>query len=727
MKNFREKANHIWSIADLLRGEYKRADYGKVILPFTVLRRLDIILEPTKEAVLNDYEKNRHQSPEVLELILNRTAKANFHNRSRFDFRELVKDANNIGANFLNYINGFSKGVNEIFIKYFLFDNQIAKLEEYNLLYLVAKKFYEESAIFKNISSMEMGYIFEELIRKFAEESNETAGEHFTPREVIKLMVNLLFTEDKKDLNREGIVKTLYDPACGTGGMLSVAEEYLQSLNPDARLEVFGQELNPESYAICKSDMIIKGQNPANMVFGNSFSVDGLPAEKFDYLLSNPPFGVEWKKVETAIRDEYERQGNSGRFGAGLPPISDGSLLFLQHMISKMKDAESGGSRLAVVFNGSPLFSGGAGSGTSDIRRWIIENDWLEAIIALPDQLFYNTGISTYIWVLNNKKEAPKDERIHKDRRGRVQLVNATGAEAADKGNPFYLKMLRSLGDKRKLIGDKDEGNQPDQIGFVTKLYFKFEENEHCKVFDNHAFGYWRITVERPLRLNFITSPERLKKVSDLHDKIFNEYKKKLDEITETDERKRQLLADAARRDYEKKRPFTPEEIETVLDALSIHLDNRKLYKDRAEFLPDFERALMKADYKPKPPQKKMILNSLAERDQTAEICRDRSGDPEPDPELRDYENVPLRSVPEKDEHGADVLDREAIDRYFEREVTPHVPDAWIDYGKTKVGYEINFTKYFYQYKPLRNLAEIRADILKLEEETDGMIKAAIA
>lgn len=725
MKNFREKANHIWSIADLLRGEYKRADYGKVILPFTVLRRLDIILEPTKEAVLKDYEKNRHQSPEVLELILNRTAKANFHNHSRFDFRELVKDANNIGANLLNYINGFSKGANEIFSKYFKFQDQIENLETHNLLYLVIKKFEEESRLFKNISSMEMGYIFEELIRKFAEESNETAGEHFTPREVIKLMVNLLFTEDKKDLNREGIVKTLYDPACGTGGMLSVAEEYLQSLNPNARLEVFGQELNFESYAICKSDMIIKGQNPANMVNGNSFSADGFPAEKFDYLLSNPPFGVEWKKVETAIRDEYERQGNSGRFGAGLPPISDGSLLFLQHMISKMKDAESGGSRLAIVFNGSPLFSGGAGSGTSDIRRWIIENDWLEAIIALPDQLFYNTGISTYIWVVNNKKDAPKDERIHKDRRGVVQLVNATGAEAADKGNPFYVKMLRSLGDKRKEIGDIDEG-KPDQIGYITKLYFEFAENEYCKIFDNHAFGYWRTTVERPLRLNFQTSAERIRKVEDLHDKVFREYEKKFADITETDEKKRKTLEEAARKDYEKKRPFTPAEIETIKDALA-HLDANRLYKDRAVFLPDFNRALKKEDYAPKPPQKKMILNALAERDQTAEICLDKNGNPEPDPELRDYENVPLRYVPEKDEHGADVLDREAIDRYFEREVTPHVPDAWIDYGKTKVGYEISFTKYFYQYKPLRNLAEIRADILKLEEETDGMIKAAIA
>ena len=725
MKNFREKANHIWSIADLLRGEYKRADYGKVILPFTVLRRLDILLEATKEDVLNEHEKHRDKSPEILEVILNRASKVNFHNHSRFDFRELVKDPNNIGANFLNYINGFSKGVNEIFTKYFKFEEQITNLETYNLLYLVAKKFDEESQLFKNISSMEMGYIFEELIRKFAEESNETAGEHFTPREVIKLMVNLLFTEDQKDLNREGIVKTLYDPACGTGGMLSVAEEYLNALNPDARLEVFGQELNPESYAICKSDMIIKGQNPANMVFGNSFSADGLPQEKFDYLLSNPPFGVEWKKVETAIRDEYERQGNSGRFGAGLPPISDGSLLFLQHMISKMKDAQDGGSRLAIVFNGSPLFSGGAGSGTSDIRRWIIENDWLEAIIALPDQLFYNTGISTYIWVLNNKKDAPKDERIHKDRRGKVQLVNATGAEAADKGNPFYLKMLRSLGDKRKLIGDKDEENQPDQIGYITKLYFEFEENEYCKIFDNHAFGYWRITVERPLRLNFQTSAERIAKVEDLHDKIFREYEKKIETITETDEKKRKLLEDAARRDYEKKRLFTPEEIETIKDALA-HLDAERLYQDRAVFLPDFNKALLKEGYKPKPPQKKMILNALSERDQTAEICRDKNGDPEPDTELRDAENVPLRYVPEKDAHGADILDREAIDEYFAREVTPHVPDAWIDYAKTKVGYEVNFTKYFYQYKPLRNLVEIRADILALEAETDGMIKAVI-
>jgi type I restriction enzyme M protein len=725
MKNFREKANHIWSIADLLRGEYKRADYGKVILPFTVLRRLDIILEPTKADVLKDYEKHRDKSPEVLEAILNRTAKANFHNHSRFDFRELVKDPNNIGANLLNYINGFSKGANEIFSKYFLFENQIAKLDEYNLLYMVIKKFYDESHIFKNISSMEMGYIFEELIRKFAEESNETAGEHFTPREVIKLMVNLLFTEDQKDLNREGIVKTLYDPACGTGGMLSVAEEYLNSLNPDARLEVFGQELNPESYAICKSDMLIKGQNPANMVFGNSFSADGLPDKTFDYLLSNPPFGVEWKKVETAIRDEYERQGNSGRFGAGLPPISDGSLLFLQHMISKMKDPHEGGSRLAIVFNGSPLFSGGAGSGTSDIRRWVIENDWLEAIIALPDQLFYNTGISTYIWVLNNKKEAPKDERIDKDRRGRVQLVNATGAEAADKGNPFYLKMLRSLGDKRKLIGDKDEENQPDQIGYITKLYFEFEENDYCKIFDNHAFGYWRITVERPLRLNFQTSPERLAKVRELYDKVFREHLKKVNEITETDETKRKILSEAAMNEFFKKRPF--EDIEDVLEALTLYIDPEKLYKDRAEFLPVLERAFKDGGFRPTPAQKKMILNALSERDQTAEICRDKYKKPEPDPELRDAENIPLNFIPEKTEHGTDVLDREAIDDYFAREVLPHVADAWIDYAKTKVGYEVNFTKYFYQYKPLRSLAEIRADILALEKQTDGMIKEAIA
>lgn len=439
---------------------------------------------------------------------------------------------------------------------------------------------------FKNVNSLEMGYIFEELIRKFAELSNETAGEHFTPREVIRLMVNLLFAGDKDVLRKEGIVKTLYDPACGTGGMLSVAEEYLNALNSGARLELFGQEMNPESYAICKSDMLIKGQNPANIKFGNTLSQDGLSGETFDYMLCNPPFGVDWKKAEKQVKAEYEKQGYAGRFGAGLPSISDGSLLFLQHMISKMKRGTTG-SRVGIVFNGSPLFSGGADSGPSNIRRWIIENDMLEAIIALPDQLFYNTGIGTYIWIVTDRKS--------KQRKGKVQLINATGNEADEKNNPFYLKMMRSLGNKRKEIGDGHDGKS-DQIAFITRLYEDFGESPYCKIFDNEDFGYTRITVERPKR-------------------------------------------------DEKSKPITK---------------NEKLV---------------------------------------------------PDADLRDYENIPLK---------------QDVEEYFKREVLPHLPDAWIDHSKTKIGYEINFTKYFYQYKPLRSLAEIRADILALETETEGLIKNII-
>lgn len=580
MKNFKEKANFLWSIADLLRGHYKQADYGKVILPLTVLRRLDFVLEPAKKDVLKAYQQHKAKKPEVLEPILNNVAKVKFHNRSKFDFYELAKDHNNISANLRNYINGFSIGAKEI-IDYFSFDDQIKKLDEYDLLYMIIKKFAQAGDMFKDVSTLEMGYIFEELIRKFAELSNETAGEHFTPREVIRLMVNILFVNDKDILRKKGIVKTLYDPACGTGGMLSIAEEYLNELNPDAKLEVFGQELNPESFAICKSDMLIKGQNPANIKFGNSFTQDGLENETFDYMLSNPPFGVDWKKAEKQIKDEFATKGFAGRFGAGLPAISDGSFLFLQHMISKMKRS-AGGSRIGIVFNGSPLFSGGAGSGPSDIRKWIIENDMLEAIIAMPDQLFYNTGISTYIWIVSDRKS--------KERKGKVQLINATGSDKEDKDNPFYSKMLRSLGNKRKEIHEQ-------AINRITEIYAEFKKSEYCKIFDNDDFGYSRITVERPKR-------------------------------------------------------------------------NTK-----------------------------------------GEIEKDRKGNILPDADLRDFENVPLK---------------EDIEKYFKREVLPHLPDAWIDHAKTKVGYEINFTKYFYKYKPLRSLEEIRADILALEEETVNAISNVI-
>ncbi|MCK4813084.1 MAG: SAM-dependent DNA methyltransferase, partial [Candidatus Marinimicrobia bacterium] len=417
MKNFKEKADLIWDIANLLRGDYKQSDYGKVILPLTVLRRLDCVLAPTKQKVLNFLPKVASLKDNAKDVTLNKIAGFNFHNRSLFNFDKLISDPDNVAANLRNFINGFSTSAREI-IEYFKFDDQIDRMDDpqSDILFMVVKSFQEVDL--SGMESLEMGYVFEELIRRFSEQSNETAGEHFTPREVIRLMVNLLFIEDKDILTQEGIVRTLYDPACGTGGMLSVGEQYLNELNSKAELIVFGQELNPESYAICKSDMLIKGQNPANIKFGNTFTVDGLEDEKFDYMLSNPPFGVEWKKAQNVIKKETDAKGMAGRFGAGLPRINDGSLLFLQHMISKMKPS---GTRIGIVFNGSPLFTGAAESGESNIRKWIIENDWLEAIIAMPDQLFYNTGISTYIWIVTNKKSS--------ERKGKIQLINAIGAK----------------------------------------------------------------------------------------------------------------------------------------------------------------------------------------------------------------------------------------------------------------------------------------------------------
>lgn len=417
MNNFKEKADLIWRVADLLRGDYRQSDYGKVILPMTVLRRLDCVLARSKQKVLDYLPKVASLKESAKDIALNKIAGFNFHNRSQFNFDKLIADPNNVAVNLRNYINGFSTSAREI-IEYFNFDDQIDRMDDpkADILFRVVKAFQEIDL--SDMESLDMGYVFEDLIRRFAEQSNETAGEHFTPREVIRLMVNVLFIEDKDTLTKEGIVKTLYDPACGTGGMLSEGEKYVKELNPKAELKVFGQEINPESYAICKSDMLIKGQDPTNIKFGNTFTVDGLEDEKFDYMLSNPPFGVDWKKAEKIIKAESDSKGMSGRFGAGLPRINDGSLLFLQHMISKMKP---GGTRIGIVFNGSPLFTGAAESGESNIRRWIIENDWLEAIIALPDQLFYNTGISTYIWIVTNHKSA--------ERKGKVQLINATGAK----------------------------------------------------------------------------------------------------------------------------------------------------------------------------------------------------------------------------------------------------------------------------------------------------------
>ncbi len=469
----------IWAVADLLRGDYRQSEYGKVILPFTVLRRLDCVLEATKPAILAEYEDKMKLGLNADPFLL-RKAGQSFYNISPLDMKKLMGDQDHIKENLFSYIQGFSEAVRDIFER-FDFYTQIDRLAKSGLLYQVAERFAQVELHPDKVSNSQMGLVFEELIRKFAEISNETAGEHFTPREVIRLMVNLLFIEDDAVLSKAGVVRTIYDPTAGTGGMLSVAGEYLEEHNPEARLTMFGQELNPESYAICKADMLIKGQDVGNIIFGNTFSEDGHPHKKFDYMLSNPPFGVEWKKVEKEIRKEHESQGFNGRFGAGLPRVSDGSLLFLLHLISKMRPAKDGGSRFGIVLNGSPLFTGGAGSGESEIRRYVLENDLVEAIIGLPTDMFYNTGISTYIWILTNRKP--------EHRKGTVQLIDA---------NSMWQKMRKSLGSKRKELSDA-------HIEEITRLFGNYAESSDGKkpisrIFKNSAFGYHTITVERPQR-----------------------------------------------------------------------------------------------------------------------------------------------------------------------------------------------------------------------------------
>ncbi|WP_353268811.1 class I SAM-dependent DNA methyltransferase [Gemmatimonas sp.] len=469
----------IWSVADLLRGDYRQSEYGKVILPFTVLRRLDCVLEPTKAAVLSELDK-RTKAGLNPEPFLLKAADQSFHNISKLDLRTLLGDKDHIAENLRSYLQAFSPAVRDIFER-FDFHTQIDRLDKANLLYLVTEKFATIDLHPDVVSNAQMGTVFEELIRRFAELSNETAGEHFTPREVIRLMVNLLFIEDDEALTKPGVVRSIYDPTAGTGGILSVAGEHLAEINPEARLVMFGQELNDESYAICKADMLIKGQDVSNIFAGNTLSNDGLPGNKFDYMLSNPPFGVEWKKIEKEVRREHEQKGFDGRFGPGLPRVSDGSLLFLMHLLSKMRPAKEGGSRFGIVLNGSPLFTGGAGSGESEIRRYVLENDLLEAIIALPTDLFYNTGIATYVWIVSNRKPAP--------RKGKVQLIDASAT---------WQKMRKSLGSKRKEISAA-------HIDEITRLFGAFEEATRdgkpiSKIFRNEHFGYRTITVERPER-----------------------------------------------------------------------------------------------------------------------------------------------------------------------------------------------------------------------------------
>ncbi len=456
--------SNIWNIAELLRGDYKQSEYGRIILPFTLLRRLDCMLEPTKDRVLEEYVK-RKDSGVPLDAVLLAAADLKFYNISHFSFSKLKDDPNNIRQNLLNYIDGFTEQIRDIFER-FNFHNQVEDLDRKNLLFLVVSRFAEIDMNPDELDSMDMSLYYEELIRRFSEISNETAGEHFTPREVIRLMVNLLFTNDDEALRKPGVLRTVYDPAAGTGGMLSIADETIKDLNPEARLVLYGQELNAESYAICKSELLIKEQDPRNIIYGNTLSEDGHHGRKFDYMLSNPPFGVEWKKIENSVRKEYELKGFNGRFGPGLPRISDGSLLFLLHLLSKMNPVEKGGSRVGIVFNGSPLFTGAAGSGESEIRKWIIENDWLETIIGLPTDMFYNTGISTYIWILTNRKEGR--------RKGRIQLIDAT---------QMYRKMRKSLGSKRNELSDED-------IDTIVRLYGNFQPGDKSKIFDNEDFGH---------------------------------------------------------------------------------------------------------------------------------------------------------------------------------------------------------------------------------------------
>lgn len=683
-----QMASFIWSICNLLRGPYKRNEYRKVILPLTVLRRFDCILEPTKAKVLAEHEKFKGKSENIVYAKLKNITGVSFYNLSKLNFKKLLDDPNQIAQHLNSYINAFSPNVRQIFER-FDFGVQIHKMNEKDLLFQVIKKFASDDVDLSpsNIDNMQMGYVFEELIRIGAEQANEEAGEHFTPREVIRLMVNLLLSPET-DLRKSHVVKTIYDPACGTGGMLSVAENYIRTLNAEAQPKLYGQDWNDEAYAICRADMLIKGEEADNIKPECTFEHDGFSKDKFDYMLANPPFGVEWKQQQKTITNEHEKLGYDGRFGAGLPRINDGSLLFIQHMISKMRQPQDGGSRIGIVFNGSPLFTGDAGSGESNIRQWIIENDWLEAIVALPDQLFYNTGISTYIWIVTNRKE--------KKRKSKIQLIDARA---------FYVKMRKSLGNKRNQIGD-GEDNRPDQIAEITRIYGNFAHDEKrkievdgakksvivSKIFDDKDFGFNKITVERPLRLNFQVSAERITRLDDI---------KAFQKIAVSDKKNEKLRRQEIEEGIKRRQA-----IKDFLTELSKKTKG-ELFKDRIEFQKELKDIDHQSGVRLSTAEAKFILEALGEKDETAEICRDAKGNPEPDTDLRDTENVPLK---------------ENIDEYFRREVLPHVPDAWVDSSKTKVGYEIPLNRHFYRYEPPRPLEAIEGDIKELETEIVNLL-----
>lgn len=713
------------------------------MLPLIVLRRFDLVLAINKQKVLN--EKRRLEDKGItgpaLEKALSRIAATNskqeLFNTSGFTFEKLLGDAPNIAGNLIAYIQGFSPRARDIFDK-FEFETEIAKLDEANRLFLVIKEFCSADINLspKAINNLQMGYLFEELVRKFNEQANEEAGDHFTPREVIRLMVQLLFTGED-GIYEKGIYRSVYDPTAGTGGMLSESEKFIcgdgftTGLNPDAHIELFGQEYNPESYAICCSDLLIKDEPINNLIFGDTLGIkdarnssngfiphDGHQGKKFHYMLANPPFGVEWKPEEDFVREEYEDQGFAGRFGAGLPRIDDGSLLFLQHMISKMhnppklmggENTGGDGSKIAIVFNGSPLFTGDAGAGESNIRRWIIERDMLDAIVALPDQMFYNTGIYTYVWIVTNKKSA--------HRQGNVQLID---------GTLHFKKMDKSLGNKRNELSD-------DHIKELVRLYAehdhdatsdvlvdgKAEQRICSKLFDNRKFGFLKITVERPLRLNFQASVDRIDKLEDqsAFANLASSKKRKNDEAYRAE-------------------IFIGQETQAAIKAALQSMDGETLYLNRREFESVLEVTLKMVGIKIGAPVKKAILAALSERDPKADICLDAKNNPEPDVKLRDTENVALPDdialplpLGYDNETGHDkllALVKDHCEDYLKNEVLPHVADAWIDHRKTKVGYEIPLTRHFYMYQPPRALHEIAAEISQLEKDIMAMLSEVV-
>ena len=650
-------ANLIWQVADLLRGPYRPPQYERVMLPMTVLRRFDCVLAATKAKVLAEHErlKDKLDGP-ALDARLGAAAGQRFHNHSPLDFEGLKGDPDLIAPHLASYIQGFSKNVRVIF-EYFEFDAEIERMDQANILYLVVSRFRDLDLHPDRVPNPQMGLIFENLIRRFNELANETAGDHFTPREVIRLMVSILFIEDDDLLATPGTARTLLDPACGTGGMLAEAQNYLRDHHPDARLFVFGQDYNKRAFATAASDMLMKqvdhngGDN--NIRFGNSLTEDRFAGETFDYFLTNPPFGVDWKQQRSEIQREHEKEGFAGRFGAGLPRVSDGSLLFLQHMAAKFERVKTQehkhGSRLAIVFSGSPLFAGGAGSGESRIRQWIIENDWLETIVALPEQMFYNTGIGTYVWIVTNRKVRP--------RRGKIQLVDAREIWMPGGGT----EIKRSLGDKRRHIAD-------GQIDEIVRLYGRFKKDDRSKIFDNEDFGYIRVTVERPLRLAY-----------------------------------RMTVEDKAR--FLDACPHLLDDVQAIDRALG-----REPIRDWDAARRGIEKALRANGSRWTAVEKKLFRDVFAGRDPGAEpvSTSNRVGGWEPDPALRDFENVPIK---------------QDIDAYFEREVRPHVPDAWMDREKDKVGYEISFNRYFHKYTPPRPLTEIDADLMAAEEEIASLLR----